>query len=71
MISNQRDLTLPVCHLLPVPAEGVVRWSGLTTAQRLPETAVKGAEASQAGYELPKVERKCSTQTEAKIKKFS
>lgn len=44
---------LPVCHLLPVPAEGVVRWSGLTAAQRLPETAVEGAEAPQVGNELP------------------
>jgi len=55
---NKRDTHLPVCHLLPVPAEGVVRWSRLATAQRLPETAVEGAEASQVGYELPEVSEK-------------
>lgn len=47
------DTDLPVCHLLPIPAEGVVGWSGLSAAQCLPKTAVKGAEAPQAGYELP------------------
>jgi len=49
---------VPVCHLLSVPAEGVVLRSGLAAAQRLPETAVEGAEALQVGYELPEVKRK-------------
>lgn len=49
---------VPVCHLLAVPAEGVVGCGGLPAAQRLPEAAVEGAEAPQAGYELPEaVER--------------
>lgn len=44
---------LPVCHFLPIPAEGVVRWSRLTAAQRLSKTTVEGAEALQVGYEVP------------------
>lgn len=49
---------LPVCHFLPVPAEGVVSWSGLPAAQRLAKPAVEGAEALQVGYELPEVGEK-------------
>lgn len=44
---------VPVCHLLPVPAEGVVRWCWFTTAQCLPESTVEGVEAPQVGYKLP------------------
>lgn len=44
---------LPVCHLLPVPAEGVVSWCWFTTAQCLPEPTVEGVEALQVGYKLP------------------
>lgn len=72
-IQAKRDTDLPVCHLLPVPAEGVVRRSGLAAAQRLPETTVEGAEALQAGYELPEVQekrRECSTQRKAKNENF-
>lgn len=46
---------LPICHFLPIPAEGVVHWSGLTAAQRLSKTTVEGAEALQVEYELPEV----------------
>lgn len=57
----QIDTDLPVCHLLPIPAEGVVRWSRLTAAQRLPKSTVEGAEAPQVGYELPEIETKNKT----------
>lgn len=53
-----RGSDLPVCHLLPVPAEGVVRRSGLPAAQGLPQTAVEGAEAPQVGNELPEAEQR-------------
>lgn len=48
----------------------MVGWSGLTAAQRLPETTVEGAEAPQVGYELPEVvkDRECSTLRETKNK---
>lgn len=67
---SERDSDLPVCHLLPVPAEGVVGWSGLTAAQCLPQAAVEGAEAPQVGYELPEAvkERECSTLRQTKKK---
>ena len=50
-----RDTDLPVCHLLAVPAEGVVRWRGLAAAQGLPQPAVERAEALQVVYEPPEV----------------
>lgn len=48
----------------------MVGWSGLTAAQRLPETTVEGAEAPQVGYELPEVVRdnECSMLRETKKK---
>lgn len=61
---------LPVCHFLPIPAEGVVRWSRLTAAQCLPKTTVEGAEALQVGHELPEVGKDGEglTQKETKYK---
>lgn len=48
----------------------MVGWSGLTAAQRLPETTVEGAEAPQVGYELPEVvkDNECSVLRETKRK---